>query len=131
MKQTFSLWLQLYFVLASLLGLILIVIGTVTLINTGLNATVLRTPGNSYRPGPPGPYLDVAKLENNESLSEEEKASLAQWQADYKAYQENENTRDYEAEGRKQAISFAIAMLVTGVPIFAVHAPVIFRQVNK
>jgi hypothetical protein len=130
MKQSFSPWLQLYFVLASLLGLILIVIGTVTLINTGLNATVLNTPESAYRPGPPGPYLDVAKLENNESLSDEEKASLAQWQADYKAYQENESKRDYELEGRKQAISFSIAMLVTGIPIFAVHAPVIFRQVK-
>ncbi len=124
-------WLQLYFVLASLLGLVLIVIGSVTLINTGLNATVLKTPSTDWRNSPPMPYFDTSKIEANTELTDEEKQTLVQWQEDYLAFQENDAQRDYQAEGRRQAIAFAVAILVTGVPIFALHAPIVFRQARR
>jgi hypothetical protein len=128
--KTPSLWLQLYFVFASLLGLVLIVFGTATLTNTLLKATVLKNDQARFYNPPPQPYIDSAKLEGNSELSDEDKEALTKWRQDYQAFQEKEATRDYEAEGRRDAVAFSIAVLITGIPIFALHAPVIFRQVR-
>lgn len=125
-KSSASIWLQLYFVCASLLGLLLISIGSVTLINMGLNSTVLKVESTNQMP--PMPYLDSDTIANNTQLTTEDKKALQQWNNEYTKWQESESKRDYQAEGRKQGIAMGLALLVTGLPIFFLHAPVLFRQ---
>lgn len=129
MKQ--PIWLQLYFVLASLLGLVLIVFGTVSLTNLILTSTVLKSDSRQFSPPPPQPYLDSAKLVDNTALTEEERKTLERWTVDYENWEKTEKDRDYEAENRRQSLAWSIAVLVTGIPIFALHAPIVFRQVNR
>lgn len=125
--QKLSLWLQLYFVLASLLGLVLIVIGLSSLVNTLLTSTVLKVPSPRFNM-PPQPYVETQRIKETEGLTEEQKQALEKWQQDYERWQQEEAKRDYASEERKRALSWAIAMLVTGIPVFAVHAPYVFKK---
>lgn len=126
-KSSPSIWLQLYFVCASLLGLILISIGSVTLINMTLNSTVLKVE-STVNQMPPMPYISSESITNNTQLSEEDKKALQQWNQEYTRWQESESKRDYQAENRKQGLAMGLALLVTGFPIFTLHAPLLFRQ---
>lgn len=124
-------WKTLYFVLASLLGLVLIVIGVVSGVNTVLTTYVF--PVRSYpetRPFDP-PVTDIKKLQASDDLTEEQKEALVQWEKDYKHWQEVESKYDYEAENRKRTIANAIAMILAGVPVFALHAPHVFMSDRK
>jgi hypothetical protein len=124
-------WKTLYFVLATLLGLVLIVIGVVSGVNTALTTYVF--PIRSFpqsRPYDP-PVVDVKKLEASEELTAEQKKALAQWEQDYKNWQDTESKYDYEAENRKRTIANAIAMILAGVPVFVLHAPHVFMSERK
>lgn len=121
-------WLQLYFVLASLLGLFLIAVGSVILINTTLAQTVFKVESQNYRPVPVQPYISPEAIESNTELSEGDKQSLRQWQADYEEWENSQGEYDFETEQRKRAFSMGIAMVVAGTPLFALHAPVLFKK---
>lgn len=124
-----SLWLQLYFVLASLIGLIMLVVGSSSLINTALTSTLLKTNTGNFQSQPPQPYLVSDKLEGmQDELSEEDRQALAQWRQDYKNWQDTEAKRDYQKEQRNQSIAWALALILTGAPVFFIHAPFVFRQ---
>jgi hypothetical protein len=123
-------WKNLYFVFATLLGLVLMVIGVVTATNTILTTYVF--PVKSYPQGRPmdPPTMAVSetkKLQESGELTESQKEALAQWEKDYARWQETEAKYDYEAENRKRSIANAIAMILAGVPVFALHAPFVFR----
>lgn len=128
--STPSIWVQLYFVLASLLGLIMIMIGSVQLINTGLEMTLLQQ--TSSRPAPPRPYVETATIDTDlEALSEEDRELLNQWKEDYRQWQQAESTIDYQAESHKRQIANSVAILIVGIPVFAIHFPTVFRQGKK
>lgn len=121
-----SRWLQLYFVLAALLGLVLTAIGASMLVNTTLSSTVFKVEQRGFVP-PPQPAIEVSKLETKD-LTAEQKAALEQWQTEYKTWQESEKNRDYEAENRQRTYANAISFLVVGIPILLFHAPWIWRK---
>lgn len=122
-----SLWNQLYFVLATMLGLVFLVIGSATLLNTMISTYVLPVKTPQYN-APPQPYVEVTKLSANEDLTEDQRQALVAWQADYKRWELEQKNYDYEAENRRRSLAWSIAMLVTGLPVFALHAPVVFKR---
>lgn len=127
-----SLWLQLYFVFASLLGLLLIVMGAFNAVNVGLTATVLKpAPDQFSRPMPPEPTFVTEKAAQDAELTEDQKAAVAAWEKEFQAWQESQKNFDYEAENRKRSMAFSIAMLVTGIPVFALHAPWVFKRAAR
>lgn len=126
-ESTPSRWLQLYFVLAALLGLMLTAIGASMLVNTYLNDTILKVEQRGFVP-PPQPAIEMSKLEDQKDLTAEQKQALEQWQTEYKQWQESEKNRDYEAENRKRTYASAISFLVVGIPILLIHAPWIWRK---
>ena len=127
--SSFSVWLQLYFVCATLLGLVCLVIGVSTLINTFLTSTVFKVRENIA--APPQPYMEITKLQEPANLTPEEKQALAQWQADYSKWQRNQASYDFEAENRKRSLAWSLALILTGAPVFALHAPVVFRKARS
>ncbi len=70
-------------------------------------------------------------VSENESLTAEQQQLLQQWETDYKNWLEQESEVDYEAESRKRAYATALAMILVGAPVFAVHVPFVFRQVRE
>lgn len=122
-------WVQLYFVLASLIGLIMLVMGSSMAINT-LLSQYFFTPQQIIAP-PPRPFMVDQPAINTEKLSEEQQAQLIKWQEDYETWQNAENEIDYEAESRKRTLATALAMILVGGPVFLIHVPFVFRQTRK
>lgn len=129
---TSSAWLQLYFVLASLLGLSTLVLGISIFINTLLNMTVLKP--RPQRSMPPTPYFsaEMEKFEKGGAeFTEDEKVTIDQWKQDYAMWEADHKDYDYETEGRKRSLAFAIALIAVGTPVFALHAPTLFKSARK
>ena len=127
-KKSSSNWVQLYFVLSSLLGLVLTAIGTMIAVNVLLTQTLFKTPSRyPYYNSPPEPYVRPVTLDN-EQLTEEQKQSLEQWQKDYDAWQEESQNYDFDADNRRRDLVTALSLLITGIPILLFHAPWVFRQ---
>lgn len=121
------LWIQIYFVLAALIGLILIVIGGVSLSQLALN-TVLGV--KDYPEfSAPFPYKDPTLMSPSEAgATADQKASLEKWHQEYQQYQENIKSYNATDQNRRRRIAESLAMIVVGVPVFALHAPHIFRK---
>lgn len=126
-----SLWNQLYFVLASLLGLICLVIGVSTAINTVLITSLLKV--KTVPTMPPNPVeIPDPKLGTREAtLTPEQQQALESWRMEYQQWQKTQASFDYEAEQRKRDLAWSIALIITGAPVFALHAPVVFRRGSK
>lgn len=129
-SSTFPVWVvQLYFVLASLLGLVMLVVGSSIGINALLSQHVF-VPRQRISP-PPRPFvLDQPNIDTS-NLSEEQQTALSEWQADYDAWQKTENEIDYEEESRKRTFAAALGMILVGAPVFLLHVPFVFRQARK
>ena len=90
---------KIYLYLFTIVGLSLIVIGAVKLIDLGLKMTVFKQADSqqySYQKMPLSAPISEQKLDNivsgqgNAQLTEEEKAQIQRWLADYKAWQETQ-----------------------------------------
>jgi len=116
---------QLYFVLASLLGLAMLVIGS----SIGLNALLTQyifTPQRYVSP-PARPFVLDQPVYESENLTVEQQMALTEWQADYDAWQTAETEIDYETESRKRSFATALGMILVGLPVFLIHAPFVFQ----
>lgn len=125
-----TVWHQLYFVLASLLGLLCIVIGLSTFVNTLLTSTVFKVTEQRYQL-PPQPPIDVEGLTQDQNLDDAQRQALTQWQLDYQNWQEEQQNYSWEEQDRKRSFSWSLALLLTGAPVFALHAPVVFGWSRK
>lgn len=119
---------QIYFVLATLIGLVLIVISGVNLSRLVLNEAlgVKEYPDFS---APYPPYKDPTMTASSaQNLTPEEKESLNQWQKEYDAWQEKQKAYNSADQNRRRQIAEALAMLIVGIPVFAFHAPYVFKR---
>lgn len=142
-------WLpSLYFVLASLIGLICMVVGSVMILNTLLTQFVfvpIKRP-LSPAPFPPldeqvtRPAVPTALTPKTSTpgaatasvtLSPEEQAALERWRVDYTTWEQQEKNYDYEKEDRKRTYANALALLVVGLPVFVFHVPQIMNRKNR
>lgn len=124
-----SIWNQLYFVLATLIGLICLVIGVSTLVNTVIGTYILPVKTPRFN-APPQPYVEIQTLNDRQDLTQDQRQALAAWQKDYQLWETEQKNYDYEAENRRRSLAWSIAMIVTGVPVFALHAPVVFKRAS-
>lgn len=124
---------KIYLYLFSLVGLSLIIIGTVGFINLGLQLTFFKE-ALEYRYGvyqPPYPYwLDSVKLDeaiDKIELTEEQQKTLLQWQTEFKRYQEKAKSLGYLPY---VADSFTrnLAMLIVGIPVYLYHWGLIKKE---
>ena len=120
--KSFSL-IQLYFVLATLTGLILIIIGSVTLVKLGLDQVVGVKPYPDFS-APYPPTGDTSKLQAEST--ESQKVALAQWEQDYTKWQTD--LKDYSASDQqmKRDIVQSLSMLAVGIPVFLLHCKRVF-----
>jgi hypothetical protein len=116
-----------------MVGLTLIIIGSVGLINLGLQLTFFRDAlearYGSYLP--PIPYwLESVKL--NEAvekieLTEEQKKALLQWEEEYKRYKETSKHLGYFPY-LVDSFTRNIAMLIVGIPVYIYHWNLIKKE---
>jgi hypothetical protein len=132
-----------YLYLFALLGLVLLIIGGVRFVDMGLKAFVFTKAEEEqrliYKQVPSVPYL-VQRVEKSQQeteekkeacLSEEEKAAIEQWLADYKDWQEKRSKIDYVAVKRHREASSNLAMILVGLPLYFYHWRIIKRETKK
>ena len=126
-----------YLYLFALLGLVLLTIGGVRFVDMGLKAFIFTKAEEEQRliyqepPYTPYPVKRVEELQDEEELSEEEKAAIKQWLADYKAWQEMESKTDYVTRRRHQDASLNLALILVGLPLYLYHWRIIRRETKN
>ncbi len=123
--------IQSYFVLASLLGLLLIVMGAVNGVRLGLHTVLGVKPYPSFT----APYPNLERfpgekqVENNtDDLTQEQRDRLTEWQSLYDQWQEQEREYNSQDQQIRREIAWFLAMLAVGIPVFAIHSPYVFRK---
>ena len=127
---------KIYLYLFSLVGLSLIIIGSVGLINLGLQLTFFRD-ALEYKYGyvqPPYPYfLESIKFDetiNKIESTDEQKQSLEQWKTDYENYKQRAEKMGYTPY-IADTLTRNIALLIVGVPIYIYHWGLVKKEHNR
>ncbi len=132
-----SLIRTIYLYLFACLGLALLTIGGVRFVDMGLKAfifTKAEEEQNLYRIQPPSPTYPVTKMEkaqDDEELTEEERAAIRQWLEDYKAWQEGVSKVDYVAARRHKDASLNLSLILIGLPLYLYHWIIIKKETKN
>lgn len=124
--KPFSL-IQLYFVLASLAGLILLIIGSVSIIKIGADKLIGVQPYPEFS-APYPPTLQEYQGKATGAVTYSQKAALAEWEKNYSEWQVAQKDYNQEEQRIKRDLAQALSMIVVGIPVFWIHAPRIFKE---
>jgi hypothetical protein len=138
MAQKHSLIRTIYLYLFTLVGLALLITGTVRFLDMGLKMFVFtkaedpeKIQRGYYYPSLPIPVEKIGVIEESGQLTEEEIASLKSWLADYQKWQEEEAKIDYLASKRHREASINLAMILVGLPLYFYHWRIIRKEVKN
>ena len=137
-------WIRtVYLYLFSLLGLVLIIIGTVKLFDLGLKIFIFKhaDEAETLRQAPPFPperFVESMpdskqpsgeiKLSDTEKITSDEKAALERWVMEYNDWQEGLSKIDYLRSRREREASNALAFIIVGLPLYLYHWRMIKRD---
>jgi len=126
-----------YLYLFALLGLVLLTIGGIRFIDMGLKAFVFTKAEEEQRliyrqPSYlPYPVERIEKLQDEEGLSEEEKATVKQWLADYKDWKERRSQIDPVTARRHRDASLNLSLILIGLPLYLYHWRIIKKETKN
>ncbi len=127
-----------YLYLFTLVGLALLIIGTVKFIDMGLKTFVFtkaeepEAVQQRYYSDPVNIYaFKLENLQDDEELTQEERQTLKEFLADYKELQEKEEKIDYLASKRQREASNNLAMIIVGLPLYLYHWRIIKRETKE
>lgn len=132
-----SLVRAIYLYLFALLGLVLLTIGGVRFVDMGLKAFVFteyeKEQQLAYQQPPylSYPVQGIEGLQEKEELSEEEKATIKQWLADYENWKERRAKIDYVRARRHRDASLNLALILIGLPLYFYHWRIIKRETKN
>lgn len=122
---------KIYLYLFALLGLVLIIIGFVQLINLGLKVYIFKKAEQAqvyYEMPPSVPYkVAPGATATTEQIKVDEQLSK-QWEVDYKNWQDREKKIDRLGSSRQQTASWALALIIVGLPLYLYHWLIIKRE---
>ena len=129
-------WIRLvYLYLMTAIGLVVFIIGSVTLLNIALKMYVFTQADsdnwNNYRPSALYPTTEKAQVEAIKScnqLTEADQAIIAQWLKDYQKTAVAEEKIDYQRAQRERDAARGLAMILVGFPIYWIHWSLIKRD---
>lgn len=112
---------KVYLYLFSMLGLVLVVIGSVGLINLGLKTWVFEV-SDPWAMQPPTPMWskNVECLNSCENLSEEQLVLMDNWLEDYERWNQTYAGKQSNYRNNESAAS-NLALLLVGIPLFLFH----------
>ena len=131
-----SLVRTIYLYIFAMLGLVLLTIGGVRFVNMGLKAWIFTQADQeqklSYlKPPLEYPLLQIKQLSSQKDLSSEEKVQIKQWLADYQAWKEQRGNVDPLKAHRQRDISFNLALILIGTPLYLYHWRVIKKETKE
>ena len=126
-----------YLYLFALVGLALLTIGAVRFVDMGLKAFVFTKAEELqrlYEAMPPlMPYLPewIEQVQEGGELSEEAKATIKQWLADYEDWKERRSKIDPVTARRHRDASSNLALIFVGLPLYLFHWRIIRRETRS
>lgn len=134
-----SLVRTIYLYIFALLGLVLLIIGSVNFLNMGLKAFIFTQADEEQRilykqmPFPSSmPTVERIgeEIEKGEEvcLSEEEKASIQKWLVDYNNWKESSLKIDPVVTRRHRDASLNLSLILIGLPLYLYHWRIIRRE---
>ncbi len=134
-----------YLYLFTLVGLTLLIIGGVRFVDMVLKAFVFTKAEQEQRilyQTPPYPSLSLEKIaavedkeiekkEGEITLSQEEKARIDQWIADYNDWKERRSKIDPVTTRRHRDASMNLALILIGLPLYFYHWRIIKRETKN
>jgi len=131
-----------YLYLFALVGLALVVSGTVRFLDMGLKMFIFTKAEDIDKiqqrynyPSYPVP-LSIEKMQSfqgstSTELTSEEKTTLKNWLADYEKWREDESKIDYLVANRQREASNNLAMILVGLPLYLYHWGVIRKETRE
>ena len=116
-----------YLYLMTAIGLIVFIIGAVSILNLGLKTFIFTQADRDYYIERPNAlYLNrdleqAEAIKNCESLTAEDQEMIQNWLVDYQAWKEKSEKVDYPRSNRERSAAQAIAMILVGFPIYLFH----------
>jgi len=134
-----SLIRKIYLYLFAIIGLTLLVIGSVRFIDMGLKMFVFTKAEQDeqirqqYKPyiNQPLSRVELEKIQNSEELSEKEIEAVQQWYKNYQNWQEEQGKIDYLASRRQEDASLNLALILVGLPLYLYHRRTIKRETDN
>lgn len=129
-----------YLYLFALVGLTLLIIGSVRFLDMGLRAFIFTKAEEEQRQFYKTPPIvmsveEIERLrkegEKSEGLTASEKAQLDQLISDYKMWQENIEQIDPITARRHRDASINLSMILIGLPLYLYHWSAIKRETKK
>ena len=133
-KEHYPLIRTIYLYLFALVGLALLISGTVRFIDMGLKAFVFTKADQSIRINyekPLSPPMPVGKLENiskGSEMSQSDQELIRDWLTSYKEWQAKQEKIDYLASQRQRQASTNASLILVGLPLYLYHWSVIRRE---
>jgi hypothetical protein len=127
-----SLIKSIYLYTFALVGLSLVIIGSVNFIDMALKAFVFtQAEQDTYYKMPTSSYQieTIESLKNNESLTQEEKEIVERWLSDYEAWEERNKEVDPLTSRRQERASKNLALILIGIPLYLYHWRLIRKEV--
>ncbi len=136
----YSLVRTIYLYLFALVGLTLLVIGTVRFIDMGLKTFIFTKADEEQRlnyiqPSSPYPiekFQNIAQSpETTVTLTESEKETLQMWLVDYENWKKRRDAINPIISQRQRDASFNLAMIIVGLPLYLFHWRLIKKETRQ
>lgn len=127
----------LYLYAFALVGLALVVAGTVRIVDLGLKMYVFKKADQpqDYRNMPPYPPITIDQktddVKYSEKITPEQKAALDNWVSEFKYWNENQKKIDYLASDRQRTASNSLVMILIGLPLYLYHWRIIRKEAKE
>jgi len=127
MKQSNKSWfIQAYFVVATLIGLILLVIASVNLVSLGTKQLLGVKTYPNFAPIPMT-YARQTGIDKSQ-LEPDQQQKFDQMSMEFDKQQAAQAEYDQEDQSKRMELAWSLAMLIVGIPVFAIHAPHVFKK---
>jgi len=136
-KKHYPLIRTIYLYIFALLGLILVIIGSVNFLNMGLKAFVFTKAEQSMeidfeRPMPAPLSADkMEELGKGSELSETELVLVQEWLEEYKIWKTESDKVNYLVSNRHRDASINLSLILVGIPLYLYHWFTIKREMKK
>ncbi|MDD4290157.1 MAG: hypothetical protein PHH83_02665 [Patescibacteria group bacterium] len=130
-------WIRIvYLYLMTTIGLIVFVIGSITMLNSVLKTFVFKKADMNYYSRPSELYLansekQVTIIKECSDLTVQDKEMIDMWLADYQNWKKIDEGNMQITSQRQRNFSNSIAMIVIGFPLYFIHWNIIKKERKK
>jgi hypothetical protein len=134
-----SLVRTIYLYLFTVVGLALLTIGAVRFADMGLKAFVFTKAEEPERVSQEYNYYSLSPIlperieeyQENQELTDQEKAAVKEWYQDYKRWKEAQSKVNYLASRRHEDASLNLSFILIGLPLYLYHWGIIRRETQR